>query len=252
MGRRYHGGSAARTDSVFNYKLPPEEINGYLKYNENISIDTLRTEYSRLRDIAQKRIQRMEGKPEAQETLEQVRNGFPTLREIRSEAGGEMDLRGILSHNIQRVSNFLTARRGSLSGIRSVNREIVSTLKKSTKTDGRGGIDIDVDELRNFGNFMNAMKEAFHFKGRRKGQGRDLASDQFARLWEMLNEKGNITEREFYKAIDRVAAELEGEENAPSLQSIAEYKNKKGHRLHASNYFAEDVLSKSARKRRRK
>ena len=78
------------------------------KAMQNKSVADLRREYSALRDIAQKRLKRMAGKPEAKETYAQHPGGFPKIRELED--------RGDLVKALIDVSSFLTARRGSLSG----------------------------------------------------------------------------------------------------------------------------------------
>lgn len=241
MGRRYIGGSKARSSDVFNDLLPEEAINPMLLVDPNYSDKLLRQEYTRLRDIAQKRIKRMEGHPEAGETLAQVRGGFPTLKELKKEAAGDAtQLRESIVYQLGRQRRFLTARRGSLSGVRSVNKQVSKELKK-------GGINVKEEDLANFGRFMNAMKKAYKYKGRKGGKGdRDFASDQFADMWQQLNEKGNVTEKEYKAALKEVLATLEADEDAPSIRSTRRREGTK-----ASSFFASEKLSARTRRRGR-
>ena len=118
----YRGGSRARDFDLFKGSpIQPWMIGPQLIRATAISDAQIRSEYSRLRSIANKRIQRMEGKPEAQETYSRHSGGFPKVSGMS---------RSYLVFALDEVTHFLTAERGSLSGIREKYRQIVLKLDK--------------------------------------------------------------------------------------------------------------------------
>lgn len=231
MARRvYRGGSKAKTSEIFSATLPEEMIKPSLRYREDIDIRTLQKEYTRMRDIAQKRVKRMEGKEEAQETYEKwVGKGFKTIKEIKASARGEIELRDLLVHNLGRVSNFLSAKMGSLSGIRQRNKEIIEELHKQK-------IEVPDDDLRKFGTFMNAMKKAY------KIPGGSYASEQTARLWHKLNEEGSITKDKFQQEVQSLVQAMEEER---TFQTGKKTRLKKDPRIKLSSAFAAEKLKKA-------
>lgn len=191
-GDVYHGGSRA-TDPEKLYKYLTLSNYDFFKptpnliYAHSIDTKTIKAEYSRLRAIANKRLDRMAGRPEAEGTLEQNPAHFPTVRGMDREAA----VRALID-----VDKFLTAGRGSLSGIKKTNKRIKKALEKK-------GIDIKPDQLAKFGTFMNAMKKAL---GISRGE---YGSDQLASLWDELFEKGKISQKTFEKRVKKLMKELE-------------------------------------------
>lgn len=187
--QRYKGGSAATLpqDLFYNSELRYEWITPQLERATAVSDKTLRAEYSRLRAIANKRLARMAGRPEASSTLERVPEAFPTVR--------GMD-RGQVVRQLNEVTNFLSARRGSLSGIKKSNKQIKKSLAKK-------GINIPQDQIAKFGAFMNAMKKAL---GITRGE---YGSEQLAELWQELFDKGKISQSKFEKNVKQVMADIE-------------------------------------------
>ena len=186
---RYKGGSEATLpqDLFYGSALRYEWITPQLVRATAISDKTLRAEYSRLRAIANKRLERMAGRPEASGTLERLPDAFPTVR--------GMD-RGQVVHQLNEVTTFLSARRGSISGIKKSNKQIKKSLAKK-------GINIPQDQLANFGSFMNAMKKAL---GITRG---DYGSEQLAELWDELFQKGKISQNKFEKRVKEVMRDIE-------------------------------------------
>ena len=187
----YRGGTRARDFDLFKgSQIQPWMIGPQLIRATAVSDAQLRAEYSRLRSIANKRIQRMEGKPEAQETFSQHSGGFPKVAGMN---------RSDLVYALDDVTRFLTAERGSLSGIRYSNKKIQKTLASR-------GISVPRDQLAKFGSFMNAMKKAL---GVNRG---DYASQQIAELWSELFQKGKISQKKFEKRVKEVMREIEEEQ----------------------------------------
>ena len=189
---RYKKGASARDYDLFGHKLPFYSIHKGLVKAHAVSDETLRSEYTRLRDIAQKRLKRMAGRPEAAETFAQHAAGFPTLK---SMTGTPAEIREQVVYALEDVANFLVARRGSMSGIQSTNRQIVQSLAVK-------GIIVNKEDLKRFGAFMNTMRKLYNL-----GKG-IYGSDQFAELWSRLNESGNISQAQYEKEIKATLAEI--------------------------------------------
>ena len=173
---------------LFTTKLSYKDINPQLVKATAISDKTLKEEYTRLRDIAQKRIKRMEGRPEAAGTLANLpEGGFPKLRGMSRED---------IVQNLMDISNFLVAPRGSLSGIQRSNKKIQASLAKK-------GLDIPTDQLTNFGNFMTALKKAL---GAERGS---EVSEQILRFYRDSIIKGKVSKTGLMKRINEIMAEQE-------------------------------------------
>ena len=184
----YKGGARARDyDLFYGAPIPLKSINPQLVYAHAISDKTLRAEYSRLRSIANKRLQRMEGKEEATGTYDRLPDQFPKLKGMS---------RADVVRALGDVSRFLTAERGSISGIRYSNKKIQQSLKER-------GIDVPKDQIAKFGSFMNAMKKAL---GINRG---DYASGLVAKLWTELFQKGKISQSKFEKRVKEVMKDIE-------------------------------------------
>lgn len=224
---RYKKGASARDFDLFGHKLPFYAIQPSLVKAHAVSDETLRSEYTRLRDIAQKRLKRMAGKPEARETYSQHAEGFPKIRELED--------RGDLVRALIDVSSFLTARRGSMSGIRETNKQIIRTMADK-------GITIRKQDLRNYGNFMTAMRKLYHFD---RGE---YASDQFRDLWIRLNESGSVTQAQYEKEIQETVARI----NAERPEDQARISASKGKRLNADFFREENLNPRTAKALKRK
>lgn len=183
----YKGGARARDYDLFGPDLRFEWISPQLARATTISDKTLRAEYSRLRSIANKRLQRMEGRPEAAGTYDRLPDQFPKLKGMS---------RADVVRALGDVSEFLTAKRGSLSGIRESNKQIQESLNKR-------GINVPQDQIAKFGSFMNAMKKAL---GISRGE---YASTQIAELWTELFQKGKISQSKFEKRVKEVMKDIE-------------------------------------------
>ena len=188
---RYSKGAKARDYDLF-YDLPfsPKDISPQLIRAHAISDKQLRETYSKMRSIANKRLERMAGKPEAEGTYNQHLGGFPKLKGMS---------RADVVRNLADVSGFLVADRGSLSGIRLSNKKISESLKEK-------GINVPKDQIAKFGTFMNAMKKAL---GINRGE---YGSYQIAELWNELFQKGKISQSKFEKRVKEVMKDIENQQ----------------------------------------
>ena len=196
----YRGGPYARDFDVFSEDLQYWQISPQLVQAHSISDSQLRQEYTRLRAIANKRLKRMQGRPEAQGTIANMPEQFPTVR--------GMD-RAAVVQALGQVSSFLVARRGSLSGIHHTNKQIQKGLAKK-------GVRVTAEQLAKFGSFMNATKKAL---GVARG---DYASEQLASLWDDLFKKGKISQKTFEKRVKEIMEEEAARRQAEGLRDTAD------------------------------
>lgn len=213
----YRKGPKARDYDLF--KESPfsfDHIGPQLVRAHAITDKQLRAEYSRLRSIANKRLKRMAGKPEAQETYAQHAGGFPKVSGMS---------RADIVHALDDVSRFLVANRGSLSGIHQSNKEIVESLAKR-------GIKVPEDQLAKFGSFMNAMKKALNIS---RGE---YGSMQIAELWTELFQKGKISQSKFEKRVKEVMRDIE--EQQKELYTRAQLRE---HRKDVSTLLRDNPIS---------
>ena len=113
----------------------------------------IRAEYTRLRDIAQKRIKRLgESEWRSSETYQRYKGGFPKLSQIPNRTN--------LSYELIKLSLFVSAKTTTVSGLKHQRTEQLKSLKKH-------GYDfVNKENIDKFGQFM----EDFRNKelGRRK------------------------------------------------------------------------------------
>lgn len=179
---RYKGGSRAKgIAGVTTSDLPFTDIKPTLVDAQKYDDKLLRKEYRRMRDIAQKRLKRMEGKAEAQWVLDQHPSGFPMTRDLKD--------RDSLVKGLMDVSNFLNAQRSSVSGIRETAKNTSESIFKST------GVRIQPEQLGNYGRFVNKLKKEL---GLRTGT---YDSKYIAEVWSQAKNKGKLTKKELRDAI---------------------------------------------------
>lgn len=190
MGR-YRGAGKARgmDDGLFTSDLPFQEINPRLRTAEKFSEAFLRKEYTRQRDIAQKRLKRMEKAGVGDWVLEQHPNGFPKLKELPD--------RDALVYALMKVSRFLAAERSSVSGIKRVAAETAASLTEQTERV------ITPSQLSNFGHFLNSMKK---FMGIKEGT---YDVKYVAEVWSDLKNKGKITKKQLNEALEAYMTDRE-------------------------------------------
>lgn len=240
----YRGGNkATHPDKLFNERLQYPWINPQLTRAKAITDKVLHEEYSRLRAIANKRIKRMEGRPEAAATYEQHAGGFPTVRGMSREE---------VVYQLEEVTTFLTGGRGSLSGIHKINEEIIEELNRPRKDpqtgkEERPALNISPEQLGQFGTFMNRLKKAL---GIQRGE---YASGQLASYWESLMENGKISRKKFNDTIDELLQDLDEVRGVDREEEKAVKKLARSTNL--SDYFGTlklDPRTRAAEERKRK
>ena len=143
-----------------------------------LSETEIRKEYSRLRSIARKRLQRFEGTEwENTEIYRYNKDKFKPLKEIKSER----ELRFLLSD----VARFVTAKRGSVSGLKQERKQTIETLQD------RGFTFVTKDNFREFAEFMEYVRTA--------NLNRIFDSKRVAEFYEQA-EKKNYTNEEMRNA----------------------------------------------------
>lgn len=133
----------------------------------------VRAEYSRLRDIAQKRLKRL-AKSE------------PTSYAYRANVGQYAPARGQTTEEIRAqlptLAKFIAAKTGSVSGIRAQRRKAVDTFRE------HGYKFINQNNLAAFGEFMESFRS-------KRGKTRAYGSFDAVELWEFTQENNIDPER---------------------------------------------------------
>lgn len=140
---RYRGGNTTGQALKFprEYYYPEALKAGSLTEQQ------MRQEYSRLRAIANKRLQRFEGtKYENSQTYLRNAGKYVPLAAIGSQRE--------LLMKLAEVSRFVTAKEGSVSGINAANRLRVATLRE------RGLDFVNMENIQEFGEYMEWARGA--------------------------------------------------------------------------------------------
>lgn len=182
----------------------------------------IRAEYSRLRDIAQKRLQRL-GRSE------------PDSYAYRENVGAYAPARGLTTAQIvdllPDLARFITARAGSVSGIRAIRRQTLQTLHE------RGYDFVNARNLREFGEYME------DWRSRRE-----------------LHSIGSVEAAEFYGwasehkvDVDRIRADFAGWlSKREELKNYTRQQNEAGQTVSANMIYQEfDRLKRAEEARRR-
>lgn len=114
------------------------------RINKDPSIEReVRAEYTRLRDIAQKRVKRM-GKSEfsKSETYQQFGQGFKKLKDLDKSQ---------LATALHELQKFVSSKKSTLKGQREAQRKTIETLKES-------GIDVNKKNYWAFWSVMHEMR----------------------------------------------------------------------------------------------
>lgn len=189
---RYKKGAKSKEEDIYNPdKLRREWINPQLARAKFPSDAVLRSEYSRLRSAAMKRLTRMAGKPEAAETYNQFAEGFPTLAEVGKS-------RESVVMALSEISVFLDMKRNSISAIREINRKTIQTLQEH-------GINVNKQDLYQYGKFMNRIKRVFGV-----GNG-SYGSQLIADAWNEIKTRGRISKKEYEEILKKVKIDIEKE-----------------------------------------
>lgn len=129
----------------------------------NVSREELRKEYSRLRSVAKKRLERMTGtRYENTQTYLKNINKYGTLEQIENMAklqGRKLSPErqreladSITAKKLQELYRFLTAKTGSIKGMREVERKAIETLRD------RGYTFINRKNIQDFGEYMEYLR----------------------------------------------------------------------------------------------
>lgn len=240
---RYKGGGKARSGyDITSSELPFYAINARLADAEQYSTKLMRSEYTRMRDIAQKRLKRLAASDEGKFVAAMHPDGFPKISQMSRAVDpftGKKDVsRRELAHALKELVNFLTAERSALSRVQKTVKQTRESIQKST------GVNVPKEQLANYGRFINKLKK-------------ELGLDKFkyeakyvVSAWSDLQNKGKITKKDLTKAVLDVMADL-GQLNDPKED------RKKAERVahKVDKYFDIDKLDKrtvSGIKRRKK
>lgn len=110
----------------------------------------LRREYTRLRDIARKRLQRLESSEfvDTSETYKQNKKGFKTIKQLINDTGNIKKTQ--FARELSKLARFLSSPTSTVSGIRKQRKKALQTLEEHGYT--------FVNE-ENFDRFTKAMEE---------------------------------------------------------------------------------------------
>lgn len=142
MPRRVTG--AARPSATLRYKAAKYTPAGLETWPEK----ELRAEYTRLRDIAQKRIKRLSQDPIVQTSsvYREFEHGFPRMRDIRSREG--------LERAMADVARFVRARSSTVTGARE------SLQQRAARVAGVELDDIEPDEYMSMDEWMALWRDS--------------------------------------------------------------------------------------------
>lgn len=198
---RYKGGGTARSGyDITSSDLPYYAINARLADAKQYSTKLMRSEYTRMRDIAQKRLQRLAASDEGKYVAAMHPDGFPKLSQLSKSVDpftGKKDVdRKELAHALKDLVNFLTSKQSAVSTVKETHKRTREALEKKT------GVTIPKEQMANYGRFMNKLKK-------------ELGLEQYkydvkyiAAAWSDLQNKGKITKKDLTNAVLGVMADL--------------------------------------------
>lgn len=179
----------------------------------------VRAEYSRLRDIAQKRLKRL-AKSE------------PGSYAYRANVGQYAPARGQTTEEIRMqlptLAKFIAAKTGSVSGIRAQRSKAVTTFQE------HGYKFINQSNIKAFGEFMESFKA-------KKGKARVYGSFDAVELWEFTQEYGIDPER-----VKKQFAQWLGQQR--ELKAYVKRQNASGEEVSADDIIREFNRLEKARK----
>lgn len=182
----------------------------------------IRAEYSRLRDIAQKRLQRLaRAEPESYAYRENA-GAYPTARSLSTAQ---------ITDLLPDLARFITARAGSVSGIRAIRKQTLETLHE------RGYDFVNARNLREFGEYME------DWRSRRE-----------------LHSIGSVEAAEFYGwasenkvDVERIRADFAGWlSKREELRNYTQQQNTAGQKVSAEMIYQEFDRLKKAEEAQRK
>ena len=131
-----------------------------------VDADQVLKEYSRLRQVALKRLKRMEGtKYEESQTYLRNVGMYPSISEIAEKKMQGVDKltpearKNLLALHVSRrlddLERFLSAKTGSIRGMQKVEKQLLNTLHE------RGASFVTKDNIHAFGDFMQHAKKIY-------------------------------------------------------------------------------------------
>lgn len=180
----------------------------------------VRAEYSRLRDIAQKRLKRLAVNE-------------PQSYAYRANVGQYAPARGMSTEEIRTqlptLAKFIAAKTGSVMGIRAQRRKAVATFRE------HGYKFINQNNLRAFGDFMESFRS-------KRGKTRTYGSFDAVELWEFTQENNIDPER-----VKKQFAQWLGQQRA--LDKYVRKQHKAGEEVTADDIIKEFNRLERERKR---
>ena len=168
-------------------KYPGELYQPTWKFlKENFTEAAMKREYSRLRDIAQKRLIRMgEGEFSKSATYEQNVGRFPVLKTFTE--GGKISKKAEFAKALSQLSRFIESPISTTRGQRAVQKQTIATLQE------RGYTFVNA---KNYWEFISFMEEA-----RARKLDRTYDSDRIAQMFKAAR-KQNIPADVLYEDFD--------------------------------------------------
>ena len=170
---------------------------------ENMSISAIRKEYSRLRSIANKRIQRLES-----QGLYRGNVKFPTIKEITESA------RSTISSKLADVSKFLRSDRTTVSGTKAYMRDFAEQMESK----GYGDLVDSPEKIFKMIEYMESLREKYTDKLFDSGDALDVLQ-QGQRL--------NIPPDKLAENFDVFASNIEALENVKPSKNGAEFSQRR-------------------------
>lgn len=177
----------------------------------NYSEKQLRDEYTRLRDIAQKRIKRL-GKSEysGSATYQKWKEGVPKLRDLKSTSD--------IAHGLSELASFIGSKYSSVSGQREAKRSQIEMLNKHYPGLGLTEKNFDV-----FARVMNMEVQ--------NNLEHTFSSNRAVALFKVLNQKGIRNVNAFVSTPARMAYWLDNLENLEAVElSKGKHKSAKAYK----------------------
>lgn len=134
---------------------------------EQMDERALRKEYTRLRKVANKRLARLQAsKYKDSELAKEYAGGFTILANVAD-----------LPRELTMLARFVASERSSISGLKRIDKQTISTLNK------HGYTFVNAGNVGQFGAFMEEMRQAGYSK---------LYSSEFLANWWSEKSKGNL------------------------------------------------------------
>lgn len=169
------------------------------------SLSDLRSAYTALRDVMQKRVRRLAEGTEAQQAY--VRPYLPggskelktlgQLKELPRQDWTPEQVRREMEMRVKELQILEQSPRSSLSGWQKIEKRTIESLHKA------GFKNINSKNIKKFGNFMEKMRGMFGTKF--------FPSDEVAELFETAaGEDGQMDETELLGILDDLGADIDG------------------------------------------